>query len=65
MGGLFGRRHHCDNSAAIRALIQTNEANHKRFLDLLERMEKSHKERMKILCEEINYTKEQNQKIIQ
>lgn len=65
MGGLFGRRHHCDNSAAIRALIQTNEANHKRFLDLLERMEKSHKERMKILSEEINYTKEQNQKIIQ
>ena len=66
MGGLFGRRrHHCDNSAAIRALMRQNEENHKRFLELLEKLEKSHQETIKILSEEINHTEEEYKIILQ
>ena len=41
MGGLFGRRRSNDNSAAIRALIASNEENHRRFLAMMEQSEKS------------------------
>ena len=45
MGGIFGRRcRHSDNSGAIRALIASNEENHRRFLALMEKYEKSHSE---------------------
>ena len=65
MGNLFGRRRGgSDNSALIRALIASNEANHRKFLALMEQSEKSHKEYMKILSDEIQHTKEQNQKIL-
>lgn len=67
MGGLFGRRERIiyrDNSAEIRALIASNEANHKRFLALMDQLEKSHKENMKLLSDEIKNTKEQGQKIL-
>ena len=70
MGGLFGRRRGGnvtivnDNSALIRQLIASNEENHKRFMALMEESEKSHKEYMKILSDEIQHTKDQNQKII-
>jgi hypothetical protein len=36
MGGLFGRRRSNDNSAVIRALIASNEENHRRFLAMME-----------------------------
>ena len=57
MGNLFGRRREgSDNSALIRALIASNEANHRKFLALMEQSEKSHKEYMKILSDEIQHT---------
>ena len=65
MGILFGRRGGgSDNSALIRALIASNEENHRKFLALMEQSEKSHKEYMKLLSDEIQHTKEQNQKIL-
>ncbi len=65
MGGIFGRRcRHSDNSGAIRALIASNEENHRRFLALMEKYEKSHQETMKILNDEIKKTEEQNKKIL-
>lgn len=64
MGGLFRRRRSNDNSAVIRALIASNEENHRRFLAMMEQSEKSHKEVMKILSDEIKNTKEQSQKIL-
>ena len=65
MGSLFRRRRGgSDNSALIRALIASNEENHRKFLALMEQSEKSHKEYMKILSDEIQHTKEQNQKIL-
>jgi len=65
MGSLFRRRRRgSDNSALIRALIASNEENHRKFLALMEQSEKSHKEYMKILSDEIQHTKEQNQKIL-
>ena len=64
MGILFGRRRNNDNSGAIRALIASNEENHRRFLTMMEQSEKSHKEIMKILSDEIINTKEQSQKIL-
>lgn len=64
MGGLFRRRRSSDNSGLIRALIASNAENHRKFLALMEQSEKSHKEYMKILSDEIQHTKEQNQKIL-
>jgi tRNA/tmRNA/rRNA uracil-C5-methylase (TrmA/RlmC/RlmD family) len=64
MGILFGKRRNNDNSGVIRALIASNEENHRRFLAMMEQSEKSHKEIMKILSDEIKNTKEQSQKIL-
>ena len=64
MGPLFGRRrHHCDNSAAIRELMRQNEENHKRFLELLDKFEKSHQQTIKILNEEIIHIDEEYKNI--
>ena len=63
MGGLFGGRRSTDFSGVIRALRESDAASQRRFLALFEQNKKSHEEYMKKLYEEMNKTKEDNDKI--